>query len=36
MVESSYDAHYVTAIDVTIAVKEQDGGASPPGGRNSG
>ena len=25
MVESSYDAHYVTAIDVTIAVKEQDG-----------
>jgi 2',3'-cyclic-nucleotide 2'-phosphodiesterase (5'-nucleotidase family) len=25
MVESSYDAHYVTAIDVTIAVKVQDG-----------
>jgi 5'-nucleotidase/UDP-sugar diphosphatase len=25
MVESSYDAHYVTAIDVTISVKEQDG-----------
>ena len=25
MVESSYDAHYVTAIDVTITVKEQDG-----------
>ena len=25
MVESSYDAHYVTAIDVTFAVKEQDG-----------
>jgi 2',3'-cyclic-nucleotide 2'-phosphodiesterase (5'-nucleotidase family) len=25
MVESSYDAHYVTAIDVTIAVKEQGG-----------
>jgi 5'-nucleotidase / UDP-sugar diphosphatase len=24
-VESSYDAHYVTAIDVTIEVKEQDG-----------
>jgi 5'-nucleotidase / UDP-sugar diphosphatase len=25
MVESSYDAHYVTAIDVTIAVKVQEG-----------
>jgi 5'-nucleotidase/UDP-sugar diphosphatase len=25
MVESSYDAHYVTAIDVTISVKEQGG-----------
>jgi 5'-nucleotidase/UDP-sugar diphosphatase len=25
MVESSYDAHYVTAIDVTIAVREQGG-----------
>jgi 5'-nucleotidase/UDP-sugar diphosphatase len=25
MVESSYDAHYVTAVDVTIAVKEQGG-----------
>jgi 2',3'-cyclic-nucleotide 2'-phosphodiesterase (5'-nucleotidase family) len=25
MVESSYDAHYVTAIDVTITVKEQGG-----------
>ena len=25
MVESSYDAHYVTAIDVAIEVKEQDG-----------
>jgi 5'-nucleotidase / UDP-sugar diphosphatase len=25
MVESSSDAHYVTAIDVTISVKEQDG-----------
>lgn len=25
MVESSYDAHTVTAIDVTISVKEQDG-----------
>ena len=25
MVESSYDAHYVTAIDVTISVKEEDG-----------
>jgi 5'-nucleotidase/UDP-sugar diphosphatase len=24
-VESSYDAHYVTAVDVTIEVKEQDG-----------
>ena len=24
-VESSYDAHYVTAIDVTISIKEQDG-----------
>ncbi len=25
MVESSYDAHYVTAIDVAIEVKQQDG-----------
>jgi 2',3'-cyclic-nucleotide 2'-phosphodiesterase (5'-nucleotidase family) len=25
LVESSYDAHYVTAIDVTIEVKQQDG-----------
>jgi len=25
IVESSYDAHYVTCIDVTFAVKEQDG-----------
>lgn len=25
MVESSYDAHYVTAVDVTITVREQDG-----------
>ena len=25
MVESSYDAHYVTVIDVTISVKEQNG-----------
>jgi 2',3'-cyclic-nucleotide 2'-phosphodiesterase (5'-nucleotidase family) len=25
MVESSYDAHYVTAIDITIEVKEQEG-----------
>jgi 5'-nucleotidase / UDP-sugar diphosphatase len=25
MVESSYDAHYVVAIDVTISVKEEDG-----------
>ena len=25
MVESSYDAHYVTAIDVTLSVREQDG-----------
>jgi 2',3'-cyclic-nucleotide 2'-phosphodiesterase (5'-nucleotidase family) len=25
MVESSYDAHYVTAIDVTITIKEQNG-----------
>ncbi|MPZ38814.1 MAG: bifunctional metallophosphatase/5'-nucleotidase [Rhizobiales bacterium] len=25
MVESSYDAHYVTAVDVSISVKEQDG-----------
>ena len=25
MVELSYDAHYITAIDVTISVKEQDG-----------
>ena len=24
-VESSYDAHYVTAIDVTISIKEEDG-----------
>src|SRR5262245_48102261 len=25
MVESSYDAHYITAIDVTISVREQNG-----------
>ena len=25
MVESNYDAHYVTAIDVAIGVKEEDG-----------
>jgi hypothetical protein len=25
IVESSYDAHYVTAIDIAIEVKQQDG-----------
>ena len=36
MVESGYDAHYVTLIDVTIEVNRQNGTPRrSPGGRNS-